>query len=149
MLCFREDLIDLGFEPKDFKSANIIYCGALENDTSRDAKVCVPLRSEFEKEGMWINRQFRVQKFDRAVEAPKNSYCDCEFLVAVLREVSGASFETPSIKRVRKVMCEKIPALRGCENVGKLGVLIDGSAFAHIAFPETDAMHFKKDSREA
>ena len=149
VLCFREDLIDLGFEPKDFKSANIVYCGALENDTSRDAKVCVPLRSEFEKEGLWINRQFRVQKFDRAVEPPKNSYCDCEFLVTALREVSGASFETPSIKRVRKVMCEKIPALRGCENVGKLGVLIDGSAFALIAFPETDAMHFKKDSREA
>ena len=144
VLCFREDLNDLGFEPKDFKAANIIYCGALENSTSQIAKICVPMRGEFEKYGMWINRQFRIQRFEKAVEAPKDTISDISFLLTVLRDVSKQSFAMPSISEVRKRMCAEIPALKGCENVGDEGKLIDASAFADIDFPESDAMHYTK-----
>ncbi len=144
VLCLRENLRALGFEAKDFKSANIIYCGALENETSASAKVCVPLRSEFEKRGLWVNRQFRVQKFERAVEPPRETIDDLEFLMALLRDFTNASFSIPSVGDVRRVIASKIPQLKDCWNVGPEGLQIDGSAFAEIDFPETDAMHFYK-----
>lgn len=50
----------------------------------------------------------------------------------------------PSIMEVRRRMCAEIPALKGCENVGDEGKLIDASDFAGIDFPETDAMHYTK-----
>ncbi len=144
VLCFRENIAELGFEPKDFKSANIIYCGALENSTSQIAKICIPMRGEFEKYGMWINRQFRIQRFEKAVEAPKGTISDISFLLTVLREISRQSFAMPSIMEVRRRMCAEIPALKGCENVGDEGKLIDASDFVGIDFPETDAMHYTK-----
>jgi len=143
ILCLRENLLALGFEPKDFKSANVVYAGALRNASCDIAKICVPLRGEFEKRGLWVNRQFRVQKFEKAVEPPPNTMDDLEFLACVLREISGASFAAPSVEAVREVMAKEIPQLKDCAKVGSLGVQIDGSAFANVAFPERDAMLFE------
>lgn len=144
VLCLRENLQLLGFEAKDFKLANIIYCGALENETSEIAKVCVPLRSEFEKRGLWINRQFRVQKFEKAISAPSGTIDDLELLLVMLRDFSGASFSIPSVDEIRRVMAAKIPQLKSCADVPSGGRQIDASAFADTDFPESDAMHFAK-----
>lgn len=144
VLCFRENLQALGFDAKDFKSANVVYCGALENETSAAAKICVPLRSEFEKRGLWVNRQFRVQKFEKAVEPQKGTIDDLEFIMSLLRDLTGASFAIPSVDEIRRVMASKIPALADCAEVGSQGRQIDGSAFADVDFPEADAIHFTK-----
>lgn len=144
VLCFRENLQALGFDAKDFKSANVVYCGALENETSAAAKICVPLRSEFEKRGLWVNRQFRVQKFEKAVEPQKGTIDDLEFIMSLLRDLTGASFAIPSVDEIRRVMASKIPALADCAEVGSQGRQIDGSAFAGVDFPEADAIHFTK-----
>ncbi len=144
VLCLRENLLNLGFDTKDFKSTNVIYAGALKNSTSEIAKIALPLRSEFEKRGLWVNRQFRVQKFEKAVEAPKNTLDDLEFLASILRDITGASFDIPSVDEVRKVLASKIPQLKGCDKVGAMGVLIDGSMFAGVEFPEKSAINFER-----
>lgn len=142
ILCLRENLLELGFDAKDFKTANIIYAGALKNTSSDIAKISIPLRGEFEKRGLWINRQWRVQKFEKAIEPLANTIDDLEFLSTVLRDISGASFTIPSVDEVRKVMSEKIVQLKDCAKVGSLGKQIDGSAWSNIKFPEANAMHF-------
>ena len=147
VLCLRENLLELGLEGKDFKNVNVIYCGALENGTSGIAKICVPLRSEFEKEGIWINRQFRAQKFDRAITPPKGSVDDAAFLLSLLREFTDASYDETSIARIREVMASKIQMLAGCVKIGAQGLPLDGSAFDGVAFPEADAIHFKKNAK--
>ena len=108
------------------------------------AKICVPLRSEFEKRGLWVNRQFRVQKFEKAVEPQKGTIDDLEFIMSLLRDLTGASFAIPSVDEIRRVMASKIPALADCAEVGSQGRQIDGSAFADVDFPEADAIHFTK-----
>lgn len=143
VLCFREDLKSLGLDSKDFKSANIIYCGALENRTSESAKICIPLRSEFEKDGLWINRQFRVQRFERAINPPADSLDEIELLSALLRKIANESFKTPTVGEIRSVMASKIEMLKDVAHVGDSGVLIDGSKFSDIKFPETAALHFE------
>lgn len=144
ILCLGENLRALGFDAKDFKSANIVFCGALENETSAAAKICIPFRSQFEKRGLWVNRQFRVQKFEKAVDAPEGTVDDLEFLATLLRDYTGASFALPSHGEIRRVMAAKIPQLANCASVGSAGMQIDGSAFANVDFPETDAVRFAK-----
>ena len=143
VLCFREDLKSLGLDSKDFKSANVIYCGALENRTSESAKICIPLRSEFEKDGLWINRQFRVQKFERAVNPPADSVDEIELLSALMRKIANESFKTPTVRELRELMASRIAVLKDCADVGDSGVLIDSSDFAGIKFPEAAALHFE------
>lgn len=143
VLCFREDIKSLGLDAKDFKLANIIYCGALENHTSESAKICIPLRTEFEKNGLWINRQFRVQRFERAVNPPAESVDEIELLSALARKIGNESFKTPSVAHIREIMAEQIPELKDCANVGDGGIVIDSSRFANIKFPETAALHFE------
>lgn len=144
ILCFGEDLLSLGFEAKDFKQANVIYCSTLENETSNLSKISVPLMNEFEKEGMWVNRQFRLQKFSKAVEAPKNAINDIQFLAEMLKEISGEVFEIPSIRKLREVIASKNGLLADCQNVSISGKVLDGSKFADIDFPEDNAMLFSK-----
>ncbi len=144
ILCLGENLRALGFDAKDFKSANIVFCGALENETSAAAKICIPFRSQFEKRGLWVNRQFRVQKFEKAVDAPEGTVDDLEFLATLLRDYTGASFALPSHGEIRRVMAAKIPQLANCASVGSAGMQIVGSAFANVDFPETDAVRFAK-----
>lgn len=143
ILCLRENLLELGFDVKDFKTANIIYAGALKNVSSDIAKISIPLRGEFEKRGLWINRQWRVQKFEKAIEPPTDTVDDLKFLSIVLRDLTDASFAIPSVDEVRKVMSEKIPQLKDCAKISSLGKQIDGSQWANVAFPETNAMHFE------
>ena len=94
------------------------------------------------KRGLWINRQWRVQKFEKAIEPLPNTIDDLEFLSTVLRDITGAMFTIPSVDEVRKVMSEKIVQLKDCAKVGALGKQIDGSAWSNIEFPEKNAMHF-------
>ncbi len=144
VLCFGEDLLSLGFEAKDFKTANVIYCGTLKNETSKLAKICVPLQTEFEKDGMWINRQFRIQRFSKAIEAPKTVVSDIDFIVELLRESAGETFKCPSVALLRKTISEKIEFFADCAEIPASGKVLDASKFAHIDFPETDAMLFEK-----
>lgn len=144
ILCFGEDLLNLGFEAKDLKSVNVIYCGTLENETAKSAKICVPLRTEFEKDGLWINRQFRIQRFSKAIEAPQASVLDIEFIAEVLREITNEKFDYPSVALLRKNISKEIPFLTGCEDVSSGGKLLDASVFEHIDFPESDAMLYRK-----
>ncbi len=144
ILCLRENLLNLGFEQKDFKSVNVIYAGAMKNASSEIAKIALPLRSEFEKSGIWVNRQFRAQKFEKAIEPPKDSLDDLYFLSYLLRDISGASFEIPSVEEIRKVIAEKIPQCKDCAKLGATGVVLDGSAFASVDFPEKSAINFER-----
>lgn len=148
VLCFGENLLELGFEPRDFKAANVIYCGALDNDTARAAKICVPLKSEFEKDGLWINRQFRMQRFEKAIDAPKTAVDDIEFISRLLREASGDSFAAPSVGELRAAIAGRIDILKPCVDVGPEGAAIDASGFAGVDFPEEDAINFKKNQHK-
>ncbi len=144
IICFGEDLLQLGFELKDLKSINVVYCGVIDNETSKLAKICIPLKSEFEKDGMWINRQFRLQRFMKAVEGPDNAVSDICLISEMLKEASNESFSTPSVAELRGIISSKIDILAGCEKIGASGIVLDGSQFADVDFPECDAINFNK-----
>lgn len=144
VLCLRENLLKLGFNSGHFKASHVIYCGSLENSTSMLAKVCIPMRNEFEKDGMWINRQWRVQKFSKAVDAAPGVADDSRFLLSLLGEYSFPASENMSTRSIREVMASRVPLLSGCIDVGATGVPIDPSPFDGVDFPEAEAYNFKR-----
>ncbi len=148
VLCFHEDLLSLGFDAKDFKRANIIYCGSLDNTCAREAKVALPLPSEFEKSGLWINRQWRLQAFDKAVDSPAGVLNDFDVLCSFGRTASGEDFKTPTLQSVRRAMSAAIKILpENCE-VPAEGAVLDASEFSGVDFPETNALHFTKNVQQ-
>ena len=149
ILCFGENLEKLGFDAKTLKAVNVIYCGTLDDSTAQAAKIAVPLYTEFEKDGMWINRQFRIQRFKKAVEAPKAAVNDIDFIASLLREVAGESFKIPSIGALRAVMASKVEFLKDCAEIPPTGLVLDASKFAGVEFPEADAIMFSKSTTKA
>ena len=93
---------------------------------------------------MWINRQFRLQRFTKAVDAPNSAVSDICLISEMLKEASNENFSTPSIKQIREIISKKIEILAGCDNIGSMGIVLDASTFANIDFPEDDAINFKK-----
>ncbi len=142
VLCFDEDLKSLGLGSAHFKKANVIFCSSVENSSAVGAKVCVPLEGEMEKGGIWINRQFRMQRFEAVVERPKWAASAVEFLSQLLCRIGGANFETPDVGLLRSVIAERVPQLKGCADIPDCGTLIDASAFAGVKFPEKAAFKF-------
>ncbi len=147
IICFGEDLAKLGFDSAALKKANVVYVGREACETSREAKICVPVSGVFEKSGMWINRQFRLQKFEAAVSAPSGMMFESEFISLILRSLTGGSFQTPSIGEIRARMEAEIPCLAGCSKVGDGGMPIDGSKYSGEPFPEKPAFMFGKEEK--
>ena len=92
---------------------------------------------------MWINRQFRVQKFERAINPPADSVDEIELLSALMRRIANESFKTPTVREIRELMASRIAILKDCAEVGDSGVPIDPSGFAHIKFPEAAALRYE------
>lgn len=142
VLCLCEDATSLGLEEKDFKLANFVYCGVNDSLTARLAKVALAISSNFEHAGLFINRQFRLQKFDKAVCAPKGVLDFSAIAVKFINAFGASLAENPDIGQLRMRISEMCPILpKGCET-GEGGVVIDSSAFASIKFPETKSLHF-------
>lgn len=142
VLCLREDVTSLGLDEKDFKLANFVYCGVKENLTSRLAKVAIALSSDFEKSGLFINRQFRLQEFKKAVNAPSSVSDLVNVLIEFINAYGSTLFEVPSLNQIRERISSICPILPKDCKTGEFGVVLDSSAFASVQFPETKSLHF-------
>lgn len=142
ILVCGDDLASMGFDEKDFKTANVIYCGVCDNETAQKAKVAIPTASVFEKSGIFVNRQFRAQEFEKAVEPSENSACEIELFTKFINIMGGAGFEKPGVGEVRARMASVVPELSGICEIPEGGLQLDFSKFAGVKFPEKQALHF-------
>lgn len=140
ILSFDEDLLALGFSQKDLKSVNVIYCGTIKNELSSLAKITLPIANEFEKAGSYINRQWRIQKFDSVIE-PKASVCNSISVVsALIQAVSGENFADITLADARRLIKDELGI--DLNSVGENGMLLDSTKFASVKFPEERALHY-------
>lgn len=135
-----EDLCALGLDEKDFKTANIVYCGVLDSETAQRAKVAIPTASVFEKSGIFVNRQFRAQVFEPAVDAPESAVCEISLFSKFINALSQSEFKAPSVQALRKLISSKIEMLSGICDIPPTGLLLDGKKFDAVKFPETQAL---------
>jgi NADH-quinone oxidoreductase subunit G len=161
LVVFHEDITRLGVSAELIKKSRlkIIYLTTRADETSARASVVFPARYTFEKDGAYVNEQFRLQKFFRAVPAPDSIPSEIENLSRLLAAVR----ENAPASGVREVA--PVPVVRGASQShaavwaalaavpGPLhglsfdaipadGLLLDASAWRHLSFTETHSLHY-------
>jgi len=144
VLSIGEDLAAAGLSEAQLKKVAVIFLGTHANATSAAAKVVIPTLTVFEKAGTFINQQFRLQKFAPAVPGPRGVADDLISLAKLVAAAGGPALAgdvdglwpalAAEIKPFATVTYQNLPAT---------GLLVDGSAFAALSFPEGEALHFK------
>jgi NADH-quinone oxidoreductase subunit G len=145
-----EDLAAAGLTAEQISSVNVVYLGTHANATSAHAGVVIPTLTVFEKSGSFINQQFRIQKFAKAVPGLSGAHDDLKVLDQLLLAVSGDSIGG-EVNAVWTRLALDVPALATMtfRTLPQAGLLIDSTPWADLPFPEGETLHFKPASAEA
>src|SRR5271166_5378399 len=84
-----EDLAAAGLSAAQLASVSVVYLGTHANATSAAARVVFPTLTVFEKSGTFVNQQFRIQKFARAVPGVAGAADDLVVLARLTSAVGG------------------------------------------------------------
>ena len=139
-----EDLAAAGLTAGQLAEVSIVYLGTHANATSAAARIVLPTLTVFEKNGTFVNQQFRIQKFAAAVPPASGATDD----LAVLAQLIGAAGKTgapATVDAVWAALAAAVPALgtMAYRNIPDTGLLLDGSPWASLPFAEAESLHFK------
>jgi len=104
----------------------IIAANILPNGTTKLAQIVFPASGFAEKRGSMINKNGRLQRLNRAIQAPGAARDDWEIIRDLIQGLSGAN-GIYMIEDVFKQMALAIPALAGLSlsKIGDLGVQLN------------------------
>ena len=139
-----EDLVAAGITAEQLAKVSVIYLGTHANPTSAAARVLIPTLTVFEKHGTFVNQQFRIQRFARAVPAGPGATDD---LLALSRLVAaaGGPWLGSDVGSLWATMASEVPALATMAygNIPDTGLLLDSTPWAGLPFAEGPSLHFK------
>ena len=97
----------------------------------------------FEKFGSFVNQQFRLQKFVRAVPGPDGATDDLVVLASLLANLTGVSTAS-TVDTVWTSIAAELPLLKGLsfQAIAPTGVVLDGSGFAGLPFVEGKSLRY-------
>jgi NADH-quinone oxidoreductase subunit G len=144
VLSVGEDLTAAGLTTAQLAKVSIIYLGTHQNATSAAAKVVIPTLTVFEKSGTFVNQQFRLQKFAKAVPGPAD-VADDLITLAELVAAAGGGIIPFDLGLLWGVIAAEVNPLAGLSHakVPADGQLLDASAWASLPFCEGETLHFK------
>jgi NADH-quinone oxidoreductase subunit G len=113
IVALGEDLTDIGLTADDLKRPSfIVATGILPNETTRHATVLLPGSAFAEKRGSMINIKGRLQRLNRAVQAPGEARDDWEILRDLIQQLTGSD-GIYLIEDVFRQIAEAIPEMKG------------------------------------
>ncbi len=123
LIALGEDALATGLTPEDLAKLDIIATDILPTATTAKARVVLPASAWCEKRGSMINVKGRIQRLNKAVNAPGAAHDDWEILRDLILALSGSN-GLHSIEDVFKAMAAETPALEGLtlSRIGDLGV---------------------------
>ncbi len=144
ILSLGEDLIAAGLRPAQLAKVSVIYLGTHQNVTSEAAKVVIPALTVFEKSGTFINQQFRLQKFSKAVPGPAGVSDDLVTLSNLLAAAGGATLSS-DLGALWSTISGEVKSLATITfaNLPSTGLLLDDTPWAALPFAEGETLHFK------
>jgi len=144
VISIGEDLVAAGLTPAHLAKVAVVYLGTHRNATAAAAKVVIPTLTVFEKSGSFVNQQFRIQKFAKAVPGPADAADDLVVLGGLLAAVGGPAYSA-DLATLWSVIAAEVKALAGLDygTIPATGALLDGSAWAGLPFCEGATLHFK------
>jgi NADH-quinone oxidoreductase subunit G len=144
VLSLGEDLAAAGLTAAQLKKISIIYLGTRANAMSAAAAVVLPTLMVFEKSGTFINQQFRLQKFLKAVPGVAGATDDLVLLAKFLAEAGGGTL-TADVDALWTTLAAEIPqfAASTFASLPATGLLLDRTPWAGLPFAEGETLHFK------
>jgi NADH-quinone oxidoreductase subunit G len=138
-----EDLMAAGLTAAQLAKVAVIHLGTHASATSAAAKVVLPGLTVFEKSGTFINQQFRLQKFLKAVPALPGAFDDLALLADLLRALGGADLRAEPAA-IWSALAADVPALAGVAWAGipDAGRPLDGAPWAALPFVEGPGLHY-------
>jgi len=122
LIVLGEDLItDAGFTADDLTGLQfLLQTHILANPTAELANVVLPSAAFAEKRGSMVNLSGRLQRLNRAAEAPGLANDDWEILRDLISALSGEKNEIFQIEEVFKALAQTVPAFTGL-TLSKIG----------------------------
>jgi NADH-quinone oxidoreductase subunit G len=144
VVAINEDLTAAGLTAAQLAKVSVVYLGTHRNATSDAAKVVIPTLTVFEKSGSFVNQQFRLQKFAKAVPGPAGVNDDLVTL-AELVAAAGGGIIPFALGPLWAQIAAETKALAGLSHAAlpATGHLLDASAWAGLPFCEGETLHFK------
>jgi NADH-quinone oxidoreductase subunit G len=139
-----EDLGAAGLSPAQLARVAVIYLGTHANPTSEAARIVIPTLTVFEKHGTFVNQQFRIQRFARAVPPIEGATDDLAVLARLVAATGGPGLGT-DVGTLWPSIAAEVPALgtMSYANIPDTGLLLDATPWASLPFAEGPALHFK------
>ena len=102
----------------------------------------------FEKSGTFVNQQFRLQKFLKAVPGLAGATEDLSVLAGLVAAVGGHAVPG-ELHALWTMLAAEVGALQGIAfaHLPETGRVLDSSAFATLPFPEGETLHFQPAAR--
>jgi NADH-quinone oxidoreductase subunit G len=120
IVALGEDLADIGLTTDDLKKLSLIVAtGILPNETTRHATVLLPGSAFAEKRGSMINIKGRLQRLNRAVQAPGEARDDWEILRDLIQQLTGSN-GIYLIEDIFRQIADAIPEMNGL-SLSKIG----------------------------
>ncbi|HVS53611.1 MAG TPA: 2Fe-2S iron-sulfur cluster-binding protein [Opitutaceae bacterium] len=150
IVAINEDLAAAGLSAAQLAKVSIVYLGMHANATSAAAKVAIPTLTVFEKSGTFVNQQFRIQKFFKAVPGPIGAVDDLVALARLVTAAGGASVAS-EINGLWSSIAATVPALGTMTfaNLPETGLLLDATPWAALPFVEGETLHYKPTAKTA
>ena len=144
VLSIGEDLTAAGLTAAQLAKVSVVYLGTHQNATSNAAKVVIPTLTVFEKSGTFVNQQFRLQKFAKAVPGPQGVADDLVTLAALVGAVTRSTMASDLGSLWAVIAAEVKPlATATYANLPATGLLLDATPWAALPFCEGETLHFK------
>ncbi|MBL9203666.1 MAG: (2Fe-2S)-binding protein [Opitutaceae bacterium] len=145
-----EDLVAAGLTAAQLAKVTIVYLGTQANATSVAAKVVLPTQTVFEKAGTFVNQQFRLQKFARAVPGLAGTFDDLAVLSRLISAVGGTAVN-PELNGLWTLLTAEVPALSTVtyRTLPETGLLLDATPWQALPFVEGETLHYKPAKAEA
>ena len=139
-----EDLVAAGLTAAQLAKVSVVFLGTQTNETVKAAKIVIPTLTVFEKSGTFVNQQFRLQRFHKAVPGSATAADDLVVLSKLVASVGGGSFAS-DVHALWTVLSAQVPALAGCSfaTIPETGRLLDAAPWASVRFPEDATLHHK------
>jgi NADH-quinone oxidoreductase subunit G len=139
-----EDLAVAGLSPEQLSRVSVIYLGTQADATSSAARIVIPTLTVFEKHGTFINQQFRIQRFAKAVPGAAGATDDLMVLARLVAAAGGANLGA-DVGTLWPAIAAEIPELgtMSYSSLPDTGLLVDGAAWSGLAFAEGPGLHYK------
>jgi NADH-quinone oxidoreductase subunit G len=139
-----EDLAAAGLTAAQFAKISVVYLGTHANATADAAKVVLPTLTVFEKNGTFVNQQFRLQKFAAAVPGPTGASDDLAVLAQLIAAVSGTPLGA-TVGALWSALAAEIPQFAKVTYQGlpDTGLLLDRTPWAALPFAEGETLHYQ------